>query len=152
VKGFGQAFFARSVRGTLTWAHGYRLGLARAFGMSDVPPSERFKAGGSNSLRGFATDSILPPDPIPLGGFALVVMNQELRYRHPIGIGAVAFWDAGNVFQRIEDLSFDLRHSLGFGLRWDSPVGLLRLDLGFPLGRREGEDAHQLFFSLGQAF
>jgi translocation and assembly module TamA len=41
---------------------------------------------------------------------------------------------------------------VGAGLRYESPIGLLRLDLGFPLDRRPGEDAYQLFFSLGQAF
>jgi outer membrane protein insertion porin family len=56
------------------------------------------------------------------------------------------------VFVLPSDLSLDLRHSLGTGLRWDSPIGLLRLDLGFPLARREGEKAYRLFFSLGQAF
>ena len=70
----------------------------------------------------------------------------------PGGAGAAVFYDAGNVFVLPSDLSLDLRHSLGTGLRWDSPIGLLRLDLGFPLARREGEKAYRLFFSLGQAF
>jgi len=153
VKGFGQAFFALPLGDTLTWAHGYRLGLAKALGDGPVLYSERFRAGGSYSLRGFATASVGPSDlGVPLGGEAVVVMNQELRYRHRTGVGAVAFWDAGNVFSELGELSLDLRYSLGFGLRGDSPMGLLRLDLGFPLRRREGEDAYQYFFSLGQAF
>jgi len=69
-----------------------------------------------------------------------------------LGLGGVVFWDAGNVFARASDLSLDLRHALGAGLRWDSPVGLLRVDVGFPLDRRTDEKAYRLFFSLGQAF
>jgi outer membrane protein insertion porin family len=62
------------------------------------------------------------------------------------------FYDLGNVFATVRDMSFDLRHTLGAGLRWASPVGLLRVDLGFPLDRQEGEKAYRLFFGLGQAF
>ncbi len=52
----------------------------------------------------------------------------------------------------MDDLSFDWRHALRVGLRYASPVGLLRLDFGVPLARREGEKSYQLFFSPGQAF
>ena len=76
----------------------------------------------------------------------------ELRYRYRWGLGGVAFWDAGQVFDQASQLSLDLRHALGLGLRWESPVGLLRVDLGFPLQRREDEDRYKLFFSIGQAF
>jgi outer membrane protein insertion porin family len=154
-KAFFQAFFARPVSPTLTWAQGYRLGLAKGFNRQEVISSERFRAGGANSLRGFETDSVGPRDEFvnsPLGGDAVVILNQELRYRHHTGLGAVAFYDGGNVFARVSDLSFDLRHVLGGGLRYASPVGLLRLDLGFPLFRKPGESSYQLFFSFGQAF
>jgi outer membrane translocation and assembly module TamA len=56
------------------------------------------------------------------------------------------------VFRGLSDNNFSLRHSIGVGLRYESPIGLLRLDLGFPLDRRPGEARQQLFFSLGQAF
>ena len=68
------------------------------------------------------------------------------------GLGGVVFYDGGNVFARVQDLSFDLRHTLGAGLRWASPVGLVRLDLGLPLARQPGEKGYEVFFSLGQAF
>lgn len=153
VKGYAQAFLTRSLNKRLVWAQGYRLGLAYVFGGEPLPSSERFRAGGGNSLRGFATESVGPRSFLgdPLGGQAVAILNQELRYQ-PSRIGGAVFYDAGNVFSASKDLGFDLRHSLGFGLRWQSPIGLLRLDLAFPLGRRPGERSYRYFFSLGQAF
>lgn len=158
-----QAFVARPVGDSLTWAQGLRIGFANGldeqiafqtalFGRS----TEGFRAGGANSLRGFATDSVGPPGPIQgisRGGEALLVLNQEIRYRHPLGIGLAAFYDGGNVYADAKDLwTFKLRHSLGAGIRYDSPVGLLRVDFGFPLNKRPGDRSFQWFFSLGQAF
>jgi outer membrane translocation and assembly module TamA len=159
---YTQMVLARALGESLTWAHAYRVGLANGldeqrfqqvevFGRS----TELFRAGGANSLRGFATDSVGPPGPladVSVGGEVVVILNQELRYQHPSGLGAVAFYDGGNVFDRIEDVGFELRHSLGVGVRWESPVGLLRFDLGFPLNKRPTDRAYQWFFSLGQAF
>lgn len=155
VKGFAQAFFHRELSDSLLWAHGYRLGLAHGFDGRPIVGDERFEAGGANSVRGFETNSLGPRDTIfnePLGGEAVLVLNQELRYRHPSGMGAVLFWDAGNVFAGVADLSFDLRHSLGVGIRYRSPVGLVRLDWAFPLARKEDESGSRLHFSIGQAF
>jgi outer membrane translocation and assembly module TamA len=139
-----------------------RLGLARGledqrdqqvsvFGRS----TELFRAGGPTSLRGYALDSVGPPGPVrgvSRGGEALVVVNQELRYLHPWGVGAAVFYDVGNVYARVADIDFELRHSLGAGLRYESPIGMLRLDVGFPLNRRPTDRAFQWFFALGQAF
>jgi outer membrane translocation and assembly module TamA len=57
-----------------------------------------------------------------------------------------------NIFANGSDLGFNLRHAVGVGLRWDSPVGLLRGDVGFPLNRKPGERSYQVWFGLGQAF
>ena len=154
VKGFAQAFVNRPLGSRLTWAQGYRLGLATGFGGQRLISSERFTAGGANSLRGFETDSVGPRDFLgdPTGGQAVVIFNQELRLHHRSGFGGAAFYDGGNVFASVRDMSLDLRHVLGAGLRYTSPVGLLRLDLGLPLFRKPGEKAYQVFFSVGQAF
>ncbi len=154
VKGFAQLFVNLPFGSSLAWAQGYRLGLAHVFSGETLVFTERFKAGGGNSLRGFETDSLGPRDILgePAGGEAVLVFNQELRYMHPRGIGAAAFYEAGNVFTKARDLSLELRHAAGFGLRWDSPVGLLRADLGLPLNRQPGEKRYRWFVSLGQAF
>jgi outer membrane translocation and assembly module TamA len=154
LKGYLQAFFTKRLGEDLTWAQGYRLGMAHVYAGEPLVSSERFRGGGTNSVRGYDTDSLGPLGFLgdPAGGQAVLVLNQELRYHHRSGLGAAAFWDAGNVFAKTTDLSLDLRHALGLGLRYDSPVGLLRLDVGFPLNRREGDKAYRLHFSLGQAF
>lgn len=155
VKVYGQALFARSFAGNaFTWAQSYRLGLGWGLGGQPLNPNERFMAGGANSLRGFGTNDVGPRDfdGTPLGGEAVLILNQELRYRHPSGLGAAVFYDGGNVFDTVHDLSLDLRHSFGAGLRWSSPVGLLRVDVGFPLSRQPGEKSYRVFFSFGQAF
>jgi outer membrane protein assembly factor BamA/autotransporter translocation and assembly factor TamB len=153
VKTYAQ-FFLHRPRGAFTWSQGLSLGLAHGFDDQLVIPSERFFAGGANSLRGFARDSVGPVDILgePKGGDAVLVFTEELRYRHRSGFGLAVFWDAGNVFEKATDLGLDLRHDLGAGLRWASPIGLLRLDVGFPLARREDEDSYQVHFSLGQVF
>jgi outer membrane protein insertion porin family len=162
VKGAAQAFLARPLGTAFTWAHAYRLGLGTGLGGQNIRSTERFRAGGANSIRGFETDGVGPFDSLTStfsGGEALMVVNQEIRYRHPSGFGGALFYDGGNVFAKAKDFSFDWRHVLGAGLRWDSPIGLLRVDLGVPLSRRVlpypepvREPAYQLFFSLGQAF
>jgi outer membrane protein assembly factor BamA len=153
-KAFVEAFVSRRLNGALTWAQDYRLGLGWGFGGQQIRSSERFKAGGGHSVRGFATESLGPTDFLgdPAGGEAVLILNQELRYHHPSGLGAALFYDAGNVFPRAEDLSLDLRHAVGVGLRWRSPVGLLRLDLGYPIQPQADERRYRVFFSLGQAF
>lgn len=154
IKGFVQAFLNRSLSPSLTWAQGYRLGLAHVFSEERLVFTERFKAGGGNSIRGFATDWLGPRDVLgePAGGQAVLILNQELRYMHPRGVGVVVFYDAGNVFAEAGDLNLNLRHVIGGGLRWDSPVGLLRADVGFPLDRQPDEKRYRLFLGLGQAF
>ena len=162
-RALGQVFLARPVGRSFTWAQGYRLGIAngldvqallqaRYFGRS----TEAFRAGGANTLRGYATNSVGPPGPIrglSRGGESLVIMNQEIRWRHPWGVGLAAFYDVGNVYDDISGLAdLKFRHSLGAGLRYDSPVGLLRVDFGFPIDKRPSDRSFQWFFSLGQAF
>jgi outer membrane protein insertion porin family len=154
IKAFAQAFAMRPLPGSLTWAQGARLGLARGFEGQRLTSTERFRAGGANTIRGFATDAVGPRDGFgdPTGGQAVVVVNEELRYHHRSGLGAAVFYDGGNVFASVSDVSLDWRHAFGVGLRWASPVGLLRFDLGLPVAPRAGEKRYQYFFSLGQAF
>ena len=142
-------------RSPMTWAHGYRLGLIQVFGGQRLPYDDLFKAGGPNSIRGFDIDEVGPRgfSNLPVGGEAVVVINQELRYRNArTGLGAAVFWDAGQVFAKVRDIDFGLRHSVGVGLRYDSALGLLRFDVGFPLARRADEKTYRFNFGLGQAF
>ena len=143
------------LRPRLVFATGVRLGLAQGIGNTDlVPRSERFFAGGSYSMRGFAQNAVGPigPDLIPVGGNALFVLNNELRAPLFGRFDGVLFADIGNVFARISDISFDLRESAGVGLRVRTPWFLLRGDYGIVLDPRPGERRSRFYFSIGQAF
>jgi outer membrane protein assembly complex protein YaeT len=126
--------------------------------VEDLPASERFFAGGDTTIRGFAVDSVGAPNTIspagfPRGGNATVILNGELRIPVWREFGAVLFVDGGNVFNRVTELDFgELRGAAGFGVRYRSPIGPIRFDLGFKLDRKPGESAHVLHFSIGQAF
>lgn len=121
----------------LVSASGARLSLGRGFGQ-DLILSERFYAGGANTVRGYPEDTLGGLDffgePVP--GQATVVLNQELRFPLYRWIRGVGFVDAGNVFTRVDELSLgSLKVGTGFGLRFATPLGLLRLDLATPLPR-----------------
>ncbi len=156
VKEFAQVSLTRAIgQSPWTWAHGYRAGLIEVFGGQRLPYDDLFKAGGPNSVRGFDLDELGPhgPNNLPLGGEAVIVINQEMRYRNArTGLGGAFFYDAGNVFANIRAVDFKLRHSVGVGLRYDSALGLLRFDVGFPIARRPGEHSYRFNFGLGQAF
>ncbi len=131
--------------------------------IQDLPASERFFAGGDTSVRGFSLDRLgneqtITQSGFPTGGNGVIVLSAELRVTTLSPLQVVGFLDAGNVFLRAEDLDFtDLRPAAGAGLRYRSPVGPLRFDLGFNLDRRElvpGRLERRTVFhiSLGQAF
>ena len=90
---------------------------------------------------------------LPLGGSSMALMNVE--YRFPIfgnTVGGAVFADIGNVFAG-QQIEFDnLRYGAGFGVRYLSPVGPLRIDVASPLNRKWYEDTWQFFFTLGYAF
>jgi outer membrane translocation and assembly module TamA len=170
VKLFLQGFLYRQLgHPNLVFAAGARVGLARAQKqlvgdelVEDLPASERFFAGGDSTVRGFARDSLGRPETLtisgfPKGGDAELIFNAELRLPVKGDFGAVLFSDAGNVFAKAADFEFDkLRLALGFGARYTSPIGPIRIDFGFPVHRyvigNELEKRYQIHFSMGHAF
>jgi outer membrane translocation and assembly module TamA len=129
----------------------------------DLPESERFFAGGDTTVRGFALDQLgtaatIDKDGFPTGGAGLVILNVEIRVPMPRGLGVVGFFDTGNVFARTSDIRLtELRGAVGFGVRYKSPIGPIRVDLGFKLHRNtiaqdKLESLTALHISLGQAF
>ncbi len=114
-------------------------------------------------MRGFAQDrlgepSTLDRNGLPTGGNALLIFNGEVRVPVWRGLVAAGFFDAGNVFARVSSLDVGaIRSAAGLGLRYLSPIGPIRIDLGFKLdpqtfanGRRESRTA--LHITVGQAF
>jgi outer membrane translocation and assembly module TamA len=87
----------------------------------------------------------------------MLVLNGELRFPVLAGLSAVAFVDAGNVFARVSEFEpTAIRPALGFGLRYKSPIGPIRVDLGFNPDRRifggAREPLTSIYFGIGQAF
>jgi outer membrane protein insertion porin family len=132
-----------------------RLGL----GSGRMPIPERFFAGGSNSFRGTRYDQLGPDDPIsgkPVGGKALFLVNFELVV--PIFpqlqyLNALLFYDKGNVFARRAEFSIrSLADALGIGLRYRTPLGPVRLELGWNPGARPGQSKTMVFITIGNIF
>jgi outer membrane protein insertion porin family len=145
----------------LPWKHmsiAQRLAIGYITGLSgqDEPIYERYFLGGINSLRGFESRSVGPRDPVTdeiIGGNIMFFANTEFLF--PIlsqrTLRGVVFFDIGNSFE--DDLDFgDLRMGAGAGVRWFSPIGPLRIELGFNLDRREDEEARLWEFTVGSAF
>ncbi len=130
--------------------------------IEDLPASERFFAGGDTTMRGFALDSVGAPQTIssagfPRGGNGLVLLNAELRVPVWGDVGAAFFVDGGNVFERVTQIDLgNLLAAVGLGIRYKSPFGPLRFDVGFKVDRREIggrlESPRAFHFSFGQAF
>ncbi|MEO7158570.1 MAG: translocation/assembly module TamB domain-containing protein [Vicinamibacterales bacterium] len=109
-----------------------RVQAGFAFGRNPLQFEDRFRAGGATSVRGYGEESLGPRRAgLPSGGDRLIILNQEIRFPMYRWVNGVAFVDAGNIFGKGEDWS-GLRIGYGFGLRLDTPVGLLRGDMGFP--------------------
>jgi outer membrane protein insertion porin family len=128
-----------------------------------LPATERYFAGGSNTLRGFGLDEARPRSDLNLeGGNVMTIGNVE--YRVPLrsfpfsGVSGALFYDTGNVFRRIGDLRLgEFTHTAGFGFRYQTPLGPARLDFGFnlnPARRPDGtpEPRMKVFFTLGNPF
>jgi outer membrane protein insertion porin family len=134
-----------------------RLGLASPFGgKQTLPISERFFAGGARDLRGLGFEDAGPRDSQGrvTGGNAVFVINNELRFPIWRIFGGAVFSDTGNVFRRIKDFRpQDLTQTVGFGFRVKTPVGPVRLDVGYLIfNKPEGARTPRVHFSIGQTF
>jgi len=107
------------------------LGVTWADSINDVPGSRRFFAGGDQSIRGYGYEALGPRDPATgaiVGGRYLGVGSLELERKVKGDWSAALFYDFGNAFD--PDLDNEFKHSVGAGVRWRSPIGQIRMDLG----------------------
>jgi outer membrane protein assembly factor BamA len=169
---FGQYAYYKPVH-SLVFANSIRLGLATPFSGSFVPTSQLFFSGGGTSLRGFPIDEAGPQRlvpfcnvlegqsgcvnvTVPIGGRQLFILNSEVRF--PLGItkalGGVVFYDGGNVYSAINFNNFmnNYTNTVGFGLRYATPIGPVRIDIGRNLNPVPGINPLQYFITVGQAF
>jgi outer membrane protein insertion porin family len=167
-----QTAYYRPIFHHIVWANSLRIGLAQPFANSLVPLSEAFFTGGGNTLRGFPLDGAGPQRQVqvcssgsstdcsfiqvPSGGNEQLIINSEARIPVPIkqGLGLVVFYDGGNVFPTVgfHDFTSLYTNNVGLGLRYATPVGPVRIDLGHNLNPVPGVKSTQYFVSIGQAF
>ena len=137
--------------------HG-RTGFVHKNSDKIVPDYEKFYLGGINSVRGFGWQGIYcrDNDGYKVGGDKFVQANVELNL--PIiegaGLMGVVFFDTGDVYKREENIDLlDLSESVGGGIRWYSPMGPMRIEYGYILDPKEGQESGGRWeFSVGGAF
>jgi outer membrane protein assembly factor BamA len=178
-----QVAYYRNVGKNIIWANSLRIGLQQPFKGSHVPISEEFFSGGGSTLRGFPLNGAGPQRQIeicgtdqcfttsvPTGGKQLFIVNSEFRIPTPLPLplmdklGIALFYDGGNVYERIgfHDFAANYTNTVGIGLRYATPLGPVRIDLGRNLNPEAGIQANlnppptikakQWFITLGQAF
>jgi translocation and assembly module TamA len=115
--------------------------------LEDLPPSVRFFAGGDNSVRGYAYQSLGPKDVFGnvTGGKHLLTGSIELEKAISRLFGIAAFYDVGNAFNSINNI--DLQQGVGMGIRIYTPVGTIRFDLARQVGVKDPR--FRLHFTVG---
>jgi len=153
--GYTRYFRLKKAKPRLILATRAKAGFLFGTERNNVPADERFYAGGGGSVRGFRFQQAgeLDEDDDPIGGRSLFEIAGEIRTQFNESLGAAIFADSGAAFgSTTPDFQEDLRIGVGGGLRYFSPIGPIRLDVGFPLDRRDSDDAFQIYVSIGQAF
>ncbi len=144
----------------------------------NLPPDQRFYAGGSGTVRGYRYQSVglQFPDGNPVGGTAMTAFNVEFRQRFGESFGAAFFADAGEASENLSPLT-GIFHSrrcsssaplegtspaessttcwavgVGVGARYYTSIGPIRLDFAVPTYRRSNDDRFEVYIGLGQAF
>jgi outer membrane protein insertion porin family len=163
--------FKRQITYSFGGTIGFGLGQDGESGQ-ELPVFERYFPGGINSVRGFEARKLGPTQQVcsptgsnsgptdectqeEIGGSQQVIVNNELIF--PIlreaGFKGVVFFDVGNAFLADPGIRLsDFRLAAGWGFRWLSPFGPLRVEIGYPLDKKDGEDTQVVLFSFGSPF
>src|SRR5207247_10472515 len=128
-----------------------------------VPFSKKYFLGGATSIRGSGRYEVSPlsGSGLPIGGDSMLAFSEEIRAALRGKLGGVLFLDGGNVWADSGGFSLgDLRYAIGPGLRYTTPIGPIRLDVGYQINPIDGllvngapqRRRRRLHFSLGQAY
>lgn len=138
----------------------------------DLPLFDRYFPGGINSIRGFGERSLGPREEVivtvtdpdapggrrvktylrPIGGSQQLVLNNEITFPlvQQLNLKGVVFSDIGNAFTQRQGIDLgDLRYSVGAGIRWRSPFGPIRVEMGKALNAKKDERTSTMHFSFG---
>ncbi len=133
-----------------------RFGYERGLFGKEVPLYQRFYLGDINTIRGINYGDAGPKDinGQPFGGLSELIFNAE--YIFPIAseykFKGVVFFDSGRAYGVDETIGTNLDYTTGFGIRWISPMGPIRVEWGYNLNRKPGEASSKLGFTFGAAF
>jgi outer membrane protein insertion porin family len=134
-----------------------KSGFVKENSGGELPDYERFYLGGMNSLRGFDWRDVGPVDEYgdEIGGDKFIQFNVEMLFPllKDAGLMGVVFFDTGNAYNDDETIDLgNMRESIGYGIRWYSPMGPIRLEYGHILDPKEDESSGQWEFTMGTAF
>ncbi|MFC0127849.1 outer membrane protein assembly factor BamA [Ralstonia solanacearum] len=145
---------------SFTLAFNNEVGYGHGYGGKDFPVFKNYYAGGIGSVRGYETSTLGPRDAngVAVGGASKFVGNMEFIFPLP-GSGVdrtvrlFTFFDYGNVFAEGQPFKVgDMRYSTGFGLSWLSPIGPLKISMGFPIKKKAEDQTQRFQFQIGTAF
>jgi len=130
------------------------LGSVQGATTFQLPPDQRFYAGGGGTVRGYKYQSIGPRfrSTRPTGGISVAAATVEFRQRFGESYGAAVFLDAGQVGAGAMPLQGGVRAAVGVGARYYTSIGPIRVDVALPLNAQHGDDAFELYIGIGQAF
>lgn len=144
------------VTGSTTFMVRGRLGYATGLFGKEVPLYQRFYLGDINTIRGINYGDAGPKDvnSQPFGGLTELIFNTE--YIFPISteykFKGLVFFDSGRAYGSNETFGTNLDYTSGFGIRWVSPMGPIRVEWGYNLNRKPGEASSKVGFTFGAAF
>ena len=144
----------KSTRGDWVFSWRTTVQYGESFNDDPFPLFRRFFPGGINSVRGYKNRSLGPQDinGNEYGGSKEAVNNFEVIFpiANSAGLRGVVFYDAGQAFDDNVSIKVDeLRLAWGYGIRWTSPLGPIRVEFGYPINRQENEDSMVTMFSFG---
>ncbi len=134
----------------------WKAGYAEPWGdMEQIPLFLRFYTGGTGTVRGFGRHELGPEDADanPIGGSKLWEGSFEVRFPIWEEFGGVVFTDSGWVWPEDEDIDpYDVRFASGVGIRYNTPIGPLALDVAFPHEQDEEQLEYRIHFNVGHTF
>ncbi|MFZ2100286.1 MAG: autotransporter assembly complex family protein [Oricola sp.] len=153
-EGETRAFIGLGAQDSTVLAARLRVGSIIGAPITEIPQDELFLAGGGSSVRGYAYRSIGVEVPGGTsGGRSLFEASAEIRQRVTDSFSVVGFADIGEVNEgSLPDFSEDIRIGAGLGLRYNTGLGPLRLDVAVPVNRKAGDPQFAIYAGIGQAF